>query len=74
MFQPNNGSQLQKFVCAIKWMRNGIPTFSTIIRALSNFLETLYVKMGNLTRLAASSILLEAFGRGTSEKEAFEKF
>lgn len=72
MTQPTNGAELQQFVCAMQWMRNGIPKFSTLIRPLSLLLEEVYKTVGKRTRLAAGKLPLSSSHWGQPESDAFD--
>lgn len=72
MDSPTTGAQLQQFVCAMQWMRSAIPTFTTIIRPLSDFLEIVYDNAGKRTKLAVTRVQLRNIGWGKAEDDAFE--
>lgn len=44
MDPPSTGGQLQKFLCAMQWLRSAIPQFQTLVQPLHDFLETVYKK------------------------------
>ena len=71
MQPPTLGSHLQQFVCAMQWMRSGIPDFSNIVRPLMEFLERVYTRAGKRTRTAAARIQLSDLGWSQTELEAF---
>lgn len=73
MRMPTTGAELQQFVCAMKWMRNGIPNFSSIIRPLSVFLEKVYKRAGKRTRLAVAKVSLASFGWSQTEQDSFSE-
>lgn len=72
MDTPTKGGQLQQFVCAMQWMRSGIPMFSTIIRPLSELLEAVYQLAGKRTKRAVSTISLDKIWT-TEHNNAFEQ-
>eukprot|EP00171_Calliarthron_tuberculosum_P009059 IDg9059t1 len=39
MVSPVTGAHLQQFICALQWVRNGIPNFSELISPLRDFME-----------------------------------
>ena len=38
MEQPKNGAHLQQLLCALQWVRNGIPNFAETIQPLHEFM------------------------------------
>ena len=69
---PTTGAELQQFVCAMQWMRSAIPTFSTIIRPLSDFMETVYAKAGSRKKSAVNRLTLTTAGWSQVETDAFD--
>lgn len=58
MLRPETGVELQRFVCAMQWMRFPIPEFSLIVRPLADLLESVYVHVFKRTPLAAVRVAL----------------
>ena len=71
MDEPSNGAELQQFICAMQWMRNAIPTFSTIIQPLTDFMESIYASAGSRKKSAVSRVLLFKSGWSSKESDAF---
>ena len=73
MEPPSIGGHIQQFLCAIQWVKTGIPNFAQIISPLHDFMERIYEKAGKPTKLAVSAISLDSLGWGQSEQDAFER-
>lgn len=72
MEPPTTGAHLQQFVCALQWVKQGIPNFTELILPLHNFLERIYDDIGKRTKRAVSRVLLEKYGWGEPELIAFQ--
>ena len=73
MAPPQNGAHLQQLVCALQWVRTGIPNFTTTIRLLQDCLERVYAAAsGKRTRQAADRILLSSIGWSLAETMSFD--
>lgn len=68
--QLETGAELQQFVCAMQWMRMGIPEFSSLVRPLAELLEIVYGRVGKRTRLAAGRVNLLSVGWCTDHEDA----
>lgn len=73
MTLPSTGADLQQFVFAMQWMRNAIPEFITIIRPLSDLMESVYDFAGKRTKRAVARILLDKVGWSQTETDAFQR-
>lgn len=62
MVSHDTGEFSQQLFCAIKWIRDGIPEFSLVIRPLADLLEKVYTLVGKRTKLASGRISLPAAG------------
>ena len=72
MEPPQTGSHLQQFICALQWVKNGIPQFSERIAPLHDFMEKIYTRAGNRTKRAVSRYRLSELGWGRTEERAFD--
>lgn len=54
---PTDDAQLQHIVCAMQWMRSGIPNFSSVTGPLNVLPQRVYKLSGKGTRLAAGRVL-----------------
>lgn len=73
MEPPTTGSHLQQFLCALQWVKNGIPNFTDIIQPLHTFMERVYTRAGKRTKRAVARIQLATLDWGASELAVFEK-
>lgn len=71
MAEPAYGSQLQKFFCALHWVKTGIPGFSRLVEPLHLFIEKLYARAGTRKKLRIARIALSTVGWGATERHAF---
>lgn len=71
MQPPSTGGQLQKFMCALQWVKQGIPNFTTLTDPLHCFLENIYSHCEKRTKRAVARVLLSDLGWGRSEMNAF---
>lgn len=74
MQPPTTGAHLQQFICAIQWVKTGIPDFSYLIAPLQNFMEKVYDRAGKRTNRAVASIKLRILGWGKQEQKTFQRF
>lgn len=72
MEPPTSGANLQQFICALQWVKNGITNFTDLIYPLHDFMEKIYERAGKRTKLAVSRYKLSNFGWGNTELRAFE--
>lgn len=72
MSSPRTGSELQQFVCAMQWMRSGIPSFSSVIGPLQSFMEKVYGTVKKRTRRAVTKVSLVSLGWGTEQEKVFQ--
>lgn len=72
MHEPMNVEERQQFVCALQWMRSVIPTFSTLIPLLSDFMESIYVKAGTGEKSAVARVKLNKAAWSNTESDAFQ--
>lgn len=68
---PKTGAHLQQFICALQWIKNGIPNFASIVTPLHQFMEQIYTKAGKRTKQAVARYKLSAVGWGPAEDNAF---
>lgn len=68
---PTTGAHLQQFICALQWVKSGVPKFTDLIAPLHNFMEKVYGTSGKRTRLSVSRYKLSTLGWGESETTAF---
>lgn len=71
MVSPTSGADLQQFLCAMQWMRNEMPSFSSIIRPFAEFLEKVYQHTGRRTKRSVASVQLSKIGWSQIEEDAF---
>lgn len=67
------GAHLQQFLCALQWVKKGIPQFTELVAPLHDFMETIYVILSKRKKKAVSRVLLHSHGWGTQELKAFER-
>ena len=72
MEPPTTGANLQQFICALQWVKQGIPNFSELILPLHDFMEHIYGLTSNRTKRSVSRIQLKKHGWGNKELDAFE--
>jgi RNase H-like domain found in reverse transcriptase len=59
MSPPQVGADLQKFICALNWMRTSLLAFTTMIAPLHCLMEKVYARAGNKrTKAAVAKISL----------------
>lgn len=73
MKSPTTGTHLQQFICAVQWVRMGIPKFTNIIECLHLFMERIYQVAGKRTRRAVATVQLATLGWGKQELESFQR-
>lgn len=71
MESRTSGADLQQLVCARQWMRNSIPSFSSIICSFADILEKVYQHVGNCTKRSVASVPLPKIGWSQLEEDAF---
>ena len=71
MEPPQTGANLQQFVCALQWVKNGIPEFSRLVAPLHEFLERVYTFAGKRTKKAVTRVKLQSLGWSEIEHDAF---
>ena len=69
---PTTGEHLQQFLCALQWVRNGIPKFSELVQPLHNFMESVYTRAGKRTKRAVARLRLSTLGWDHVHTKAFE--
>jgi hypothetical protein len=63
MGMPKYGSELQQFLCAMNWMRTGLPGYSTMVSPLHALMEATYETAGGKrTKHAVSKVALADVG------------
>jgi transposase InsO family protein len=72
MAPPRTGADLQQFLCALQWLKQGIPNFTALVAPLHDILEIVYDRAGKRTKRAVARITLDSVGWGPSEKQAFD--
>lgn len=73
MQPPNTGANLQQFLCALQWLKQGIANFSELVAPLHDFMETIYSLTEKRTKRSVSRVLLADHGWGKLELDAFER-
>jgi hypothetical protein len=72
---PSSGADLQRFLCAINWMRTAIPPFSTLLSTPHTLLELVYARAGDKrTKAAVSRITLSELRWTGAHAQVFENF
>ncbi len=74
MAPPTTGAHLQQFVCALQWVKQGIPNFTELISPLHDFMERVYTLTEKRTKRAVGRVLLASHGWGKTELDAFENW
>jgi transposase InsO family protein len=72
MEPPTSGAHLQQFICALQWVRHGIPQFARLVQPLQEFMERVCEHAGKRTARAVARVQLSALGWDNSERAAFE--
>lgn len=62
MEPPSTGAHLQQFLCALQWVRNGIPQFMELVHPLHDAMERVYSRAGKRTKRTVTRMHLSAFG------------
>lgn len=57
----------------MKWIRNGITMFSSVIRPMSTFLENVYTRAGKRTRISVAKVSLEFLNWSEEQDESIDK-
>jgi hypothetical protein len=73
MSLPVTGADLQQFLCALGWMRKGIPDYSRRTRPLLELLEEVYKIGGGRTRRHASRVKLSSLAWGPVHAQLFRE-
>ena len=73
MQTPNNGSELQQFLCAANWMRMAIPQYTKNVAVLSDLLECIYSKANKRTKRAVAKVSLKEAGWNKGHDKAFTR-
>lgn len=71
MQAPTTGYELQKFLCALQWMRTAIPNFLSLVQALQDFLERVCTEAEERTKRSVNWIHLDDIGWGDEHKSSF---
>ncbi len=71
MQAPENGSELQQFVCAANWMRTAIPEFTKVIMPFYETLEKVHSIAANRTKSVVSEIRLDEEQWGSTQISDF---
>ena len=72
MKPPTNGANLQQFICALQWVKQGIPNFTELVAPLHEFMERVYDHATKRTKRAVVRVQLSTLGWGKTELDAFE--
>lgn len=72
MNEPQNASQLQKFVCVTNWMRNSISQLSKAIKLLRDLLEECCKTSGSRNKRGLEKVSLHGLW-GTTHSLRFEE-
>ena len=72
MQPPTNGAHLQQFLCALQWVRSGIPKFAELTNPLQFIVERTYEHAGKRTKRAVTKFSF-IYGLGKNEQEAFDE-
>lgn len=71
MESPSNGAHLQQLLCALQWVKLGIPNFTDIVSPLHELMEEVYSRSGKRTTRAVSRLQLSDIGWSDSHESAF---
>lgn len=69
---PTTGSELQQFLCALQWVKNGIPNFSALVAHLHEFMEKFYEHVGKRTKRAVANVQLTNLCWSHTQRTKFE--
>ena len=70
MEPPTTGAHLQQFLCALQWVRNGIPQLSELVQPLHDFMERVYHRAGKRTKKAVTLFKILSLGWDNTDTEA----
>lgn len=70
---PENGEQLQQFLCAANWLRSTIPTYTTLVAPLHAILEEVYQLSQNRTSRAVPNVKLTSTSWNNTQDAMFER-
>lgn len=73
MQTPENGQQLQQFLCAFQWVKSALPEFSNLIEPLHLFMETVHDANTSRKRTAVARIQLRSVGWGEEHDDTFNR-
>jgi hypothetical protein len=73
MSTPVTGADLQQFLCALGWMRKGIPDYFRRTQPLLDVLEEVYHLGGGRTRRHASRVRLTSSSWGPAHNRLFQE-
>ncbi|KAH9102720.1 hypothetical protein LEN26_015004 [Aphanomyces euteiches] len=68
---PENGQQLQQFLCALNWMRQSLPQFNKLVAPLQQLLETICSTAGSRKKTRLVRYMLKEFGWLPLHDQAF---
>lgn len=71
MEPPNTGSELQKLIYALQWVRQGIHQFTELVPPLHEFMEYFYGRGGKRTKRTIFRVLISSTGWGKTDLKAF---
>lgn len=74
MEPPITGANLQQFICALQWVKQGIPQFTDIVSPLHEFMERVYERAGKRSKKSVSIFELSSLGWGDKEDRSFKRF
>ena len=72
MEPPTTGAHLQQFLCALQWVKQGLPQFSDLVKTLHEFMERFLERAEKRTRQSVSRVSLSALRFASNEKAGFE--
>jgi len=72
MSPPTTGADLQQFLCALQWMKTGIPEFNRLIEPLHAIMEEVYTRAGKRTKVRVARVTLADAGWTNSHTITFQ--
>ena len=70
---PETAAELQKFLCAVNWMRNSIPNYTALVHDLHEILEIATKAAGSRKKRNLLQICLKDHDWTTKQDECLEK-
>lgn len=70
---PVTAAHLQQFLCAMQWIKSGLPEFKNTVAPLSDLLEQVHTNAGKRTSCSVPGVDMSQSGWSTSVEESFHR-